>query len=244
MRTSTQGSATSLLQHLSILSATTTTSQNDVWMRPYSLMSMRLSGHHTASPFAPDRTCRARHKFNHPRQSVTPRQLACSPISIFGVGVIITHGGPSCSPHGNIYAPSTICSRCPPFGLTNSPCRCKCPVYTSCGRQGAMFKRRIDICVAWDKPRRRGRTSACCRLVSGHELYAATHAACAILSNLIQIPFIHAGRPTETSARGSAQAWCLVRGVCCRVNTHTKNNFGTFGRGKGRSGRRWENTRR
>ena len=33
-----------------------------------------------------------------------------------------------------------------------------------------MFKHRIDIRVAWDKPRGRGRTSARCRLVSGQRL--------------------------------------------------------------------------
>ena len=169
MRTSTQGSATSLLQHLSILSAT---SQNDVWMRPYSLMSMRLSRHHTNSSFAPDGTCRARHTFNHPHRSVLRRGSShVHRITIFGVGVIITpHIGPSCSPHGYIYAPSTTRTRCSPFGLTSSLYRGKCPVYTSCERQGAMFKHCIDIRVAWDKPRGRGRTSSRCRLVSGQRL--------------------------------------------------------------------------
>jgi hypothetical protein len=54
-------------------------------------------------------------------------------------------------------------SRCLPFGLTGSPYRCKCPVYTSCERQGSTFKHRIDQSVSpWHKPRRRGRTSARC----------------------------------------------------------------------------------
>ena len=130
-----------------------------------------LSGRHTASPFAPDGTGRARHSSNHPHQSILRRGSSrIHRISIFSVVIATPHGGPACSPQCNFYAASTTRSRCPPFGLTSSPYRCKCPVYTGCERQGPAFKHRIDIRVAWHKSRGRGRTSARCRLVSGRHL--------------------------------------------------------------------------
>ncbi len=65
------------------------------------------------------------------------------------------------------------------------------------------------------------------------ELYAAIDAACALSPNAVQISLIRARRPTETSARGGTQAWCLVCGMCCCANTHT-GDFGTSGGGKDR----------
>ena len=54
------------------------------------------------------------------------------------------------------------------LGSQVPPTECECPVHTSGERQGTMSKNHIDTRVAWDKPRRRGRTSA--RRVSGRRL--------------------------------------------------------------------------
>ena len=54
------------------------------------------------------------------------------------------------------------------LGSQVPPTECECSVHTSGERQGTMSKNHIDTRVAWDKPRRRGRTSA--RRVSGRRL--------------------------------------------------------------------------
>jgi hypothetical protein len=130
---------------VSLLRSTTSNENIYVWMRPYSLMSMRLSGHHTTSPFAPDGTCRARRMSNYPHQSVSRRGSSrIHRISIFSLIVIASHGGSACSPHGNIDAPCTTRSRCPPFGFTTSPTDVNAQP-TSCERQGATFKHPISV---------------------------------------------------------------------------------------------------